>query len=86
MIQLFHSHRQERVFSGAKNPEHAIDFANIAGEAENVVAVLGEARPLRKILSSGVPQERITHRRFRHLDVVLDDMRGRRSDVDPATR
>ena len=43
--------------------EHAEHLAEIAREAQNVTAVVGEARPLRLVLDRRVPQERVANGR-----------------------
>ena len=47
---------------GANVREHAVDLAEIAGEAQDGVAIGGEARPLGVVLDRRVPQERVADR------------------------
>src|SRR5512136_305706 len=64
------------------NAEHAINLADIAREAEYVVAVAREAGPLRRILLRRLPDEGIAHWRIGRRDIAFDDPRRRLADVE----
>ena len=62
--------------------ENAVDLAEVAGKPEDIVAVVGEPRPLCYILDRRVPQERIAGRGVGARDVVRDQVGGRLAEVE----
>ena len=64
-----------------ENSEDAEYLAQVARQGKQIVAVIGKAGPLRFILDRGVPQERIAHRRIGRLDVLGNQIAGRRAEI-----
>src|SRR6266436_8863149 len=83
LVQVVDAEQMPPILLRAIDGKHPVYLAQIAGQTENVVAVIGKTRPLRLVLNRRVPQEGVADRGVRALDVLCNDMRRRRPDIEP---
>ena len=82
VVEVIDVEKMRLISLGVGNAKHAIDFTTVAREREYIVAILGEPRPLRLILTPSIPHEGRTHRCIGRRNVFLVDIAGRLSDIE----